>query len=663
MAKNVAVFVIALVLMGSVVAGIYYNLIPFPFRGSTFSLSQIIIDPEGNIEGNKVKGTYWILNTVVDKADKYVGIIDDLENGTSRNYKGETAYSARDLVIKITPKQAYFMRAIQRQQIEITSKAYQTQRNSVSGAISANKGADDASSLVQEAWTYSEDFWHHKSVFTVEVWLNNEKIGNTITLNTGMGDDLFVIDTDYGAITISNLGALSSGLSDPDAPYMFFTDDYVYREDQVWEHLSYDKGLIQKDWRTSVEGKVQVLEGQGDPYSLYWYGWMRWTENNNVEGYDADLKRTPVGVKKPKIGEYVLFLLSDSAYGGWMTSTSGNNKRTPVKPVFFPSQKNQLPTSKRSFYCVSEWIEAVQHIENKGKSGKNSAFNPYKDWVLASDYVRVNVPFTAYQKQMLQIKVPVEMVDTWVYRPQIADLRVEDVGWMDTDSNNIDIHSELSKSFWVKVKQYADVTATGRVKVSSSQEKASVEPAYEDIMLASGETTVVDFTVTNLGVDGDTDGRITVECIELEMGQNTGPINNDLTFTLKKQGGTGDTVLDVYVSSDETEERIEGVEVRLNAGGEITEYWTNDFGYASFNLGTYIGKVDIKAKKEGYEDYYHTKNVASGTNEITIKLVTEGGEPELPWEMILIVVVVICVMIAIFAIIMSKKGKKGGRKR
>jgi len=321
-----------------------------------------------------------------------------------------------------------------------------------------------------------------------------------------------------------------------------------------------------------------------------------------------------------------LKLLDPDSFGGWRkANTATEYRREPVKPVIFPEEKTSYMASLGDKgLCLTEFIE-YQGIPNRGKKGdpRNMVFRGFDSWeiVRTGDYGQVFVyaPYKAYQIPVIQILVPVELVDTWVWRPTISDLRIIDVKWSDGST-----YAEISgsKVFYVTVLQRSSVTSTGRIEVEASTPYASIYPEYQEATLAPGEPKTFRFTLTNLGPETDVTGYVTVKTYD----EFTGDLkDSDSSLRFKLLAFAPEyTTLNVYVYDDETDDPIPDAEVVLHIqGGETYTQYTDEDGYASFNLGTFTGTVTLKVSKEGYQTQTRTLKLAGGVTEVVFYLSTK----------------------------------------
>jgi len=355
----------------------------------------------------------------------------------------------------------------------------------------------------------------------------------------------------------------------------------------------------------------------------------------------VEVRRTPAGVREDPGNPGVLFIVDQDRYGGWVKASAplGYGKRGPVRPVIFPSQKSSLPLEKRGFDCVTEFLENEAGIPNMGRAGSlsNRLFRGYESWEvdLEARQVRVYLPWSAYEIPVIHVLVPTGLVDTWVWKPPVADLKIVDVGWLSASGTDVEIPAGGTRAFWVEVRQDASVEATGRVEASTSAPgRTSVSPSFQEPTLKPGETARLYFEVSNQGVASDTDGRVQITAEELLTGSQT-DFNQELTFTLKKAGVGGDTLLDVVTVDDETGDPVPGIHVFVSAGGDVWDAVTDRYGFCTFNLGAYEGRATISTgETETYLKATLNVMLRSGAQERVIRLKREAEET-FPWEYIL----------------------------
>jgi len=651
--KNLSKTAIAIIVL--IVAGVVFGSKYLQPSGkmSLFSVSQVEIEPEGGtVIDDKLRGCYWVVMLSVDEIDALEGRVTVIEEGQTGEFNGKTVETRKSLEIGINPEQAFFYRGVRQETTTITEDAYKSVHNKVTGQVWFDKSSHVAP-LMSNHYVWDESFWKAETTFKVQAWLNDVLItpyGGKV-MDTHAGETEFTIDTSYGQIAFRSLGGLTGGWEEPDVgPLLIWNENYVYDWDQAYYAIKYDSGGQLVNWKTS-NTKVQKLVNHNNPYSVYWFGTMRWAEHTDLVP-DDEVRRTPAGYKEPKVGEYVLWCLNSADYGGWISEDDTlNERRNPVKPVVFPEQKDTLPSGKRSFYSVTEWLENVKNIPNRGELGSesNSVFRGYESWVLdeVGKEVRVYMPYNAYEIPMVQILVPAELVDTWVWTPPVANLKIESQGWLEGTGTATEIADGVTRACWVKVRQASTVESTGKVAVSSSTPSASISPSYQKPTLAPGDEATLYFEVTNLGVAFNENGRVQVSCKELLTGSQT-DFSNTLSFTLKTAGQQGDTVLDITVVDDETGLPVGGTQVHLSYGGSIKQAITNEKGYTSFNLGSYTGKVVITTKETtDYRQAIRSLDLSSGTHNLVIRLLKQE-EDGIPMEYILAGLVVVVLLVAYY---------------
>ena len=116
-----------------------------------------------------------------------------------------------------------------------------------------------------------------------------------------------------------------------------------------------------------------------------------------------------------------------SQYGGWEGSDSGGNV-SPVQPVLYSSDKGTMPSDKHSFLSLTEWLQS-QDISNLAAAG-SGVLSEYPSYQLVTNTngeaaLQVDIPWGAYTTPLVNIRIPVEMADTFVERPQISDVAVD----------------------------------------------------------------------------------------------------------------------------------------------------------------------------------------------------------------------------------------------
>jgi len=628
------------ILVALVVVVAYFGLAtPRTSMLSLFSVSQVDIEPQGGaLDQGKLTGCYWVVNVLVDQIDQYSGNrLEIIEAGETAEVLGETVKTRKSLEIKISPEQAFFYRSIASETVPIAEDAYKSVRVMTTGQVWYDMDTHESAVLSgHSAW--AESYWHADTTFTVNAWLNGVRITPLTgrTMDTHAGTTAFTIPTSWGDIAFRSLGALTGGVEEPDVgKLLIFNENYIYDWLTAFPLVDYDGTGSLTDWRMD-NTKVQQLTGHNNPYSTYWYGEMRWSEIPTVT-QDPEVRRTPAGFATPLPYSYTLFAIAEDQYGGWVADDDLiYTRRLPVQPVIFPDQKGSLPLEKRSFLSLTEYLES-RNIPNRGKLGlpANQVFRGYtaeNNWEIENNRVTVYIDYNAYEVPMLQILVPVELVDTWVWEPPVANLQIEEVGWVSSSSNSISIPANGIRTFWARVRQDSTVEATGRVTASSSNTAGVIAPSKYEPTVAPGETKLLYFELTNGGVASQQSGTITLISSEILTGGEKDR-DRSLTFTLQPAGTGGDTILDITVIDEEEGIFVPGMTVFAQTEGSTVarQTITNMQGYCSFNLRMFEGAVVLSTKETPkYLATSRSIDASSGTSEYVL-LVNEkptAGIPE-----------------------------------
>lgn len=658
--KSLVLVVVAVMLVAVVSVGIYSGVIPTGFRSSVFSISEIVLDPTNGIVGvdSRLEGAYWVVNMVVDQAEAIYGNVT-IPVGTTGTFEGQEITTNKRVEFKIKPNKAYFIRSIRHDPIMVTPETYKTILYYPIKTIDYREDVS-VSGLTADVYIWDDAVWKTISVFSVEVYVDNELLDSK-TMNTNVGREPFIIDTVEGEISITSLGSLAGSWSEPhvESDIMIFNEDYIYDYDLAERYTIYDNGGLLRNWKAGEINKVQVLESHLSPFSVYWYGEMRWAD---ILDHIPDVRRTPVATQLRSGGLY-LNVVPESEYGGWTKEEVWNaEKMSPVEPVIFPNQKTTYMNNMKEYgYSLTEYIEG-RGIKNIGRKGSDvdEIFKGYDSWKIVGETIFVYAPFTAYQLPIIQILVPVELADTWVYQPQISNVRIVDIGW---EGGGVVNEISGSKMFWVDVRQDSGIESTARLIVETSNSKAKVDPSYNEITLKPDETTRLYFTVTNLGTDVTIPVAITVKVKETWTGTIT-DVNTELSCTLMPTTMEEVTSLDVYVFDDDTRERIKGIQVYVES--DVQKSWfTDSGGRASFDLGNYIGYVDILiGESVDYKLEMKTTKVSGGNNEVSMYLTPQvpDEDPEEPevidWNIIIAIVAIVALLIMLFIYIMIRGTRK-----
>lgn len=262
----------------------------------------------------------------------------------------------------------------------------------------------------------------------------------------------------------------------------------MYDWTQVANIIRYDQGASYTTY--SNFPALSVVTGVSGTYGAYWYGgsW-RWTNTNpkhpaGITSYTT----SPVG------------MVSTSAYGGWLNADdSGYFRRTPVRPVIGSSDKSSLPSEKRSFYSLTEYIETHHGVQNLALT----AFQQYQASFVYDTQGRVSalklsIPFSGYATPLVNIRVPTELADTWVEQPSMITAEPNGL-WERTGTKHIEATGMTRLAVQVTSRE-TSVTGSTKVELSCSNAKVGIYPLYHVVSLAPGQTQTVYFDVTNLGV-------------------------------------------------------------------------------------------------------------------------------------------------------------------
>jgi len=593
----------------------------WPFM-SIISLDDIEIDPAGGyVSDGKLRGAYWVIVFAVDSVEQLTGTVT-LPAGTEAEFDGDTIYTGKEVVVQFDPQKAYFTRSMQSSTVQVVPETHAT----TVGLFATVWPDEDVSRppLYAEYWSWSEDKWNAHSVFGVTVSSDGTEIGSRVFDTEGVAQDLD-IDTNDGSIKVRYLGGLTGGWSAPTLDdLVLISENYIYDASAV-PVMTYDEGAIYDDWKAGPRTKVQRASGHNDPFSTYWYGDYRWTDTPAVveETGIGFASLTPAGVREDAGNPSVLFLNIASSLPGW--TAPGSGRRNPVSPTLFPD----VTVSGMS---VTQYVES-RGLDNMGRRGAidDRVFRGYGEdsWMFdyAKSEMQVTLPYTAYQVPVVQVLIPVEMADTWVYQPASADVEIIDGGWMG--------ESEITTSrvCWVQVKQQSSIRSTAKLSVSSTSPLAQASPNFESLTMDPGETRTVYFTVTNKGVSTDVAGVLTFDAVDSWSGSTTSTFTLGYTLLKHEEAPSGDqevddTMVTVYVYDFEFDEPVGNYEI---SGESTTRHLggrTDDAGAVTFNFGKYEGRVTVEA--DATADFLaKTKafNVGPGENEAVLRLESRA-EPE-----------------------------------
>lgn len=285
----------------------------------------------------------------------------------------------------------------------------------------------------------------------------------------------------------------------------------------------------------------------------------------------------------------------------------------------------------------------------------NTIFAKFEKWEIENEQVKVYIPWDLYGTPLVHFLIPTELADTWVYRPPISNVKITNAVWKLTGAKHADIYG--SQRITVSLKQESSVTSSCQVKVTPSTAHVSIYPLSKTLTLDPNEVLETTFDITNLGVESEVSGHLTIEVHETWSMTLTSE-DTSLTYTLKPKT-TEKAILDLLVVDKETQRAAVGIHVFVQYGVEGSKEGFSDTSgkVGPFDLGNYRGIVQITTgETPTYKPAYRTVIVTGGYNAFTIELLKHGEEPpppdEFPWW---ILVLIVGAVVVVFVVWRSKR--------
>ncbi len=456
-----------------------------------------IISPPQNIqlEGGEEdssgnwRGGYWTFTVAVDQMDSLVGRVVLPANTTEKGEDGTEIKTRKSVEIEIKPVKSYYKRLLTLAPIEdriVAPKTYRGGINKILGTGWWDKNINIEPTIV-EYYEWAEPSWEKYTVFEVSVYVEGKLVGKT-ELNTEAGTKDVVVNTSKGSILVKNLGRLEGDYSEPHVPdVVIFNEKYIFTTDAI-QYIRYDHGRTIKYWGSEKSYLCYIENSRA--FSTYWFGTVRW---NPKSVPDSEVADTPAPFKTPQWYGYDII----DPGKGWKASDSfWDFIRDPVKPRIYPEEGDDsliwyLNKMTSEGNIANKWLNGYEwHIEKK--DNKPNA-------------VIVTIPWGAYSgAPIVTFYIPSELADTFVYRPPIADVRIQSSKWL----NGSEIESSGKKKCQLELKQFAKTLSSATIIAETSTSRASISPTSITVTMAPNETKLVTFEVTNLGVDSDMDGKV-----------------------------------------------------------------------------------------------------------------------------------------------------------
>jgi len=487
------------------------------FLESTITMTNatIIVPPQKlTLQGGYEKGTewvngYWSFTVVVNQVEEIIGV--ELPKNTTFDKSGEeSAYIKTNSSLKVMfePVEAYYKRKLKRTE-ELVMPAYCRGKMTL-GFASYDTGIM-SETLTATFFEWGESSWKKFTTWKVSIFKNGNLLGQSIT-NTEDGQNLVMVKTNEGTIRIENLGRLEGIDTAPDTPnIVLFDANHIYTDDAL-KFIRYDFGGETVKFEPDMV--VRKIKGS-EAYSVYWTGDIRWRDGEAVEYLPAPFQGDKAGYLDPIVP------MKGWKDGGGIPIIE--SIRDPVTPVIYPSEESD---DIKKYDCLTEYLDR--------KTGAGNIAQEFLDnnWYIENDSVIAPIPWGQYSGSPLaNVLVPTELVDSWVYRVPIADVRIEKVSWKGIDSMKAGIEDSQTATLEVTLKQYANVKSSAEILVNANSIDASVADNVRTETFEPNATKTLLFKVKNMGVASDADGTIAI-IVRSKWNNDITSMNNELSYRL-----------------------------------------------------------------------------------------------------------------------------------
>jgi hypothetical protein len=614
--EKVIMAVLLVVLLGVVLWQV--GIVPFK-RYTVLSVSQVYVEPEGYEDAvtKEWKGSYWVILMTADMADE-VGVYK-FEKGQEDYIGDKKLQTTATVEIRIDPQQPYYVRQMEIASVTVTPYTKGTWMNKL--GVGYGQTGDSVGALFSGHYEFTADSrWQKWTPFKITILKDGVEVGST-TFNTEGGSKEMRIPTDEGSVIVNNLGLISGRYGEPEfGDILWFSENWIFQADTKSRSLiTYDAGQS-PSYDADQWGDSWSVYGV-EAYSVYWYGYGRWKSDNSPSAFDHS------GIIDP------------TKYGGWISADDAlNYKRKPVRPVIFPGDKSELPSEKRSFKSLVEFLD--------WKGVKRIRTDAYSKVFLRDDKkLQVNVPFDALNEgsALFTVMIPTELADTIVWHPQVANVKIVD--WY--------IPDKIGERFtgWIKLKQESTVRSTAHVTLTFDPATApiSITPNSFDVTLDPNEEYTQPLEFLNAGTDKELDVTFTAT-VTNTLGSKTDSKTGTIKLLVR---GEGTTILTVYTVDAKTLEPVSGVFVTVKWDTQSKGEYTSG-GSVTFDMGTFTGTVTVtSAETLTYKSATDTKNLIAGANSITLKLERQGVPSPTPtwWEQYWWVIVIAVTFVIIIIIL------------
>ena len=651
----------------------------FNTNASLWSITQTQISNGKATEDGKISSGYWILTFSIDSLDYTyggTGTVTFPAGMKATKFNNKPVFTKNNIEISFSPEQGYFIRDITSQkQVTVVPSAYGGQvKTALLGPVDLKpEPTISASKLTSSHYEWASSSWDTHTPFTVSINLNSTSLySNTIdTMGAKTGD--VSIPTNAGNVIIHNLGQLGSAYSPPVASdNIIFSNKYVYTGiSDFLSHVSYDQGL------TFTQGKqtgflwdnggdwIQYSQSNPDLFSFYWYGGARWNSQAGLT-----LANTPAPfdwyhndyVFSGCFGWCPIDLVTEEhdsniasqhkTVAGWSIpeAYSYNTPIKPITPALFPEDKTE---SNMKYMSVTEFIES------KGMTNQAETFlrgTSFDAWILDTENNKIKVPVNgpAYAKSVVQVYIPLELADTWIYEPpKPSNIKIVSSGWY--GANTIGTNQP---QFYCDVRQEGDETGQGLIIAETTNTKLQILSPQQTVTLAKGQTQRLWFTCVNLGGKTDSIGTILIKSQTLFGGIIMDTKKDALSFTLLKTNEPSMGKVTLSIRDAVTKQPIQGISITCNYGSSgQSKTTTSSNGLATFSIGSAssvtivfeggYGVVGTESKRFKPQTTIHQ---VGGSSLINLELIPEDAVTPFPIEY-LIIGIVICVLAICLTII------------
>ncbi|MEM5793917.1 MAG: hypothetical protein QXS48_03360 [Candidatus Aenigmatarchaeota archaeon] len=466
----------------------------------TVSCEATLLTPPQNVQlqggdedsSGNWRGGYWVFTAAVDQMDNFEGRIKLPANTTQplKDEEGAKIKTKKTVEIVIKPVKSYFKRLLKLAPIEdriVAPKVYRGCASKLIGNVWYEKDVSIPATVVKY-YQWGEPSWEKYTIFEVSVYLEGTLMGKA-SLNTEAGEKEFVVNTPKGPVLIKNLGRLEGDFSEPHVPeIVLFNENYIFTSEAL-QYIRYDHGATTVYYPSKSCVLCYIKDSKA--YSTFWFGVVRW---NPCAVSDKDVAGSPAPFKQPDLAYPII-----DSEKGWVARDGFwdiNFIRDPIAPPIYPSEGD---------YSLMWYLNKMTSQGNIAKTWLRG----YKWQIEMKDgephAVIVEIPWGAYSgAPIVTFFVPTELAETWVYRPPIADIRIESVKWVGSS----EIEAAGKRKCEVVLKQYAKTASSAIVIADTSTSRASIKPTSVTITLKPNETEKLSFEVENLGVASETEGKV-----------------------------------------------------------------------------------------------------------------------------------------------------------